>query len=399
MADPRARFVITAEDKASRALKKISGEAKGLSSTFKALAVALPVGALVAFTKNSIDAADEINKISQRLGASTEALSQYKFVADQTGVSFKTLTMGWQRMTRRISEAAQGTGEAKNALAELGLDVEKLNKLKPEDQFEVLADAIMKVEAPADRVRLAMKLFDSEGVALLQTMEGGSEKVRALREEFNKMGGTLTKEAAESASKAKSAIDKLGKSGEAAGVLLVNTMGPAIEAVANWLQSDLPGAVQVAVNAFDDLQIFIAESGHFITGALAGIEYALSDAAAAAGFDQLARALRTAGDDYADFANNYEKVTIRLQRAKLEIPEIGGNAVTGAGQYSDIFDEDIAGASLVEKLAARQACQMLRRNLTSYWKRAVRLLSLCVHLRKHTQHRLNGLTGLLMLVQ
>ena len=158
------------------------------------MALALPVGALVALTKNSIDSADEIQKLNQRLGASTEALSQYKYVADLTGVSFKTLTTGWQRMTRRVAEAAQGTGEARQALAELGLDVQKLNQLKPEDQFEVLADAIMGVKNPADQVRLAMKLFDTEGVALLQTMQGGSEAMRGLRDEADTLGLTLDQE-------------------------------------------------------------------------------------------------------------------------------------------------------------------------------------------------------------
>ena len=111
------------------------------------------VAGLGIMAKRSIDAADKIGKLSTRLGASTEALSEYKHVAELSGVTFETLTMGWQRMTRRVAEAANGTGEAVKALDEMNINAKELNKLKPEEQFEVLADALNGVENQADKVR------------------------------------------------------------------------------------------------------------------------------------------------------------------------------------------------------------------------------------------------------
>ena len=336
----------------NRSLEKFRGDVnKKLGFIRQSFAVGLGVGladgfkralsSIPQFISQSLGQADAIQKLNQRLGASTEALSQYKYVADLTGVSFNTLTTGWQRMTRRIAEAAQGTGEAKNALAELGLDVQKLNELAPEDQFEVLADAIISVKNPADQVRLAMKLFDSEGVALLQTMQGGSEAIRAMRGEADRLGLTLDQGTADAAARAKDSMSKLGKASEAAGIVLINALGPAIESVANWLQSDLPSAAQFAIDAFNELQQFIANTGNFVTGALAGVEFALSDAASAVGADQLARAFRKAGEDYADAANNFDRVVVRLKKAKLELPTLGGE-IGGPGKFSDIYNQGIA---------------------------------------------------------
>lgn len=336
----------------NRSLEKFRGDVnKKLGLIRQSFAVGLGVGladgfkralaSIPQFITQSIGQADAIQKLNQRLGASTEALSQYKYVADLTGVSFNTLTTGWQRMTRRIAEAAQGTGEAKNALAELGLDVQKLNELAPEDQFEVLADAIISVKNPADQVRLAMKLFDSEGVALLQTMQGGSEAIRAMRGEADRLGLTLDQDTANAAARAKDSMTTLGKASEAAGIVLINTLGPAIESVANWLQNDLPTAAQFAIDAFNELQQFIANTGNFVTGALAGVEFALSDAASAVGADQLARAFRKAGEDYADAANNFDRVVVRLKKAKLELPTLGGE-IGGSGKFSDIYNQGIA---------------------------------------------------------
>ena len=142
--------------------------------------------------KKIIDTGDSIGKLSQRLGATTEGLSELKYAAEITGVGFNSLSTGLQRMTRRVSEAASGTGAAKAALIELGLSAQHLKTLKPEQQFEMIADAMAGVNTQSDKVRLAMKLFDTEGVALLQTMEGGAEAINKLREEAKKLGLSLS---------------------------------------------------------------------------------------------------------------------------------------------------------------------------------------------------------------
>lgn len=187
-------------DKLNTSQKKVSKNSDAFSkamasSAHKAAAwgVAL-LGANSAFSAftNQLSDIDKIGKLSDRIGASTEALSEYQHVAELTGVTFSSLTTAWQRQARRIAEAAQGTGEAKNALKELGLSAEALAKLAPEQQFEVLADSLDGVANQGDRVRLAMKLWDTEGVALLQTTKGGADSIRAMRDEARQLGLSLS---------------------------------------------------------------------------------------------------------------------------------------------------------------------------------------------------------------
>ena len=209
--------VETSSDSASKKVDGFSGKlGKFAKKTQQSFSVAkgavigfaasfLAVG-FTSFISGSIDAADKIQKLSLRLGISAEALSQYKFVADQTGVTFQILTTAFQRQTRRIAEAAQGTGEAKDALKELGLSAEALNKLAPEEQFEIIADRIDSLANQSDKVRLAMKLWDTEGVALLQTIDGGSEAIRKMREEADKLGLTLSQDQVQAAADANDAF-------------------------------------------------------------------------------------------------------------------------------------------------------------------------------------------------
>lgn len=147
-------------------------------------------------------AADGLNKLAMRLGTTTEALSQMQFVAERSGVKFETLTMGLQRMTRRIGEVAKfGKGEAAPALSALGLEAEKLVQLPLDQQFETIAEELSKVENTSIRTSLAMKLFDSEGVALVQTMGEGKAGIQALREEADRLNLTIGGDTADAATK------------------------------------------------------------------------------------------------------------------------------------------------------------------------------------------------------
>ncbi|MBU2714507.1 hypothetical protein, partial [Zooshikella harenae] len=97
---------------------------------------------LSAWTANRLD---PIAKTADKLGIGIEALQEFQYAAERSGVSVQQFNLGTQRMVRRVAEAAKGTGEAKNALAELGLNAQWLGKLKPEQQYEQIAEAMSQV--------------------------------------------------------------------------------------------------------------------------------------------------------------------------------------------------------------------------------------------------------------
>ncbi len=160
------------------------------------VAIVAVTAALTAMSIGIAKSLDRIHKMSLRLGVSTEALSRYRLVAGLAGIDVNALTIGLQRMTRRIAEATTGTGVAVDALNELGLSAQTLNDMSPDQQFEEIAEALSKVDDQGKKVLLAFKLFDTEGVGLLQTMEKGKRGIREITQEAHNMGLTLTKEGA-----------------------------------------------------------------------------------------------------------------------------------------------------------------------------------------------------------
>lgn len=290
MADARARFILTAEDRASKALRGVDSKLGALQKSATGVGRAfglLAGGGLAAFAAKSIQSADQIGKLSTRLGISTEALSQYKFVAQQTGVEFNTLTTGLQRMVRRISEAADETGPAKDALMELGLSAKELEQLQPDQQFELLADAMARVENQGDKVRLAMRLFDTEGVSLLQTMEGGAVAISALREEADRLGLTLDEHVAKTAAEASDAMGRLGATGQALSVSLATSLGPTLADIANWLAGTLPEAIEDAKRAFRGLTFILKDVDASLADFAASAKSVLAKGADFVGLDSL----------------------------------------------------------------------------------------------------------------
>lgn len=183
-------------NKANRHTKSWADQTRKMVNTsakaFAGLAVTGAAGLAAIYTQ-AANSADQLGKFSDKLGEAPEKIQGLHRAAQLTGVSVETANMALQRMTRRVSEAGQGSGEAVDALRELNLSAENLAKLSPADQFSHIADAMKGVKNQGDRVRLAMKLFDSEGVSLVNTLDLGSQGLAEISQEVEQYGIALSR--------------------------------------------------------------------------------------------------------------------------------------------------------------------------------------------------------------
>lgn len=168
--------------------KKTNTAVKALAATTVATGAAI-----VSIVSGQAAEIDRLAKSAAKFGMDTEALQKIRYQGELTGVAVNTVDMALQRMTRRIAEAAQGTGEAKGALQELNLEASVLAGMSPDRQFYAISEAMKDVSAQGDKVRLSMKLFDSEGVALVNTL---ASDLAASASEFDSLGISITRQQA-----------------------------------------------------------------------------------------------------------------------------------------------------------------------------------------------------------
>jgi len=192
-------------------LGKFSGLAK--IARYGMLAVGGAVAGIGYGTMRQMQEMDKIAKFARRIGIGTEDLSGLHHAAGLSGVGTDTLNMALQRMTRRLSEAAAGSGEARGALRELGVDARVVAKMTPNEALKVLADRLMGVTSESDRLRLAFKLFDSEGTALLPMLEGGSRGLEKMQAEAKALGLTFSEFDAERIERANDAMKRMKATG------------------------------------------------------------------------------------------------------------------------------------------------------------------------------------------
>lgn len=191
--------VLTEIKKVNKSMNTIEKTAKQVSRVITTAFSVVAASAFVNLGRQSIQTADQVGKLATRLGSTAEAISELGYLSELSGVGVNVMNTGLQRMVRRVNEAANGNKGYTDALKELNLEASELARMAPEDQFEKIAEEMSKLSNQGDKVRLAMKLFDTEGVALIQTMSGGAEGIRQVREEARKMGATITTDAANSA--------------------------------------------------------------------------------------------------------------------------------------------------------------------------------------------------------
>ena len=205
MAQDVIQFTVKGSDKSKGAFKSASASIASVGSAVKkgALAFAGAGAAVFAFTTVVANAIDKQAKFATRLGVSVQELQALSFSAQLAGISTENFNLSAQRMTRRVAEATQGLGEAQGALKELGISAISFSKLPLAEQMEILADKFGKVKGESNKLRLAFKLFDSEGTAVLQMLKGGSDAMRAQAQEAKTLGLVLNDQAVAAATKFK----------------------------------------------------------------------------------------------------------------------------------------------------------------------------------------------------
>ena len=250
MANQNLNFTITAKDLTRGTFRKLNqslGLVRKALFNFKvgltAVAGAAGIGLLV---KSSLQSIDTLGKTAQKLGVTSQALQKLRYASNLAGVETRTVDMAVQRFTRRLSEAANGTGEAKDALKELGLNAKELAKQPLDKQMLKLADAFDNVQSSGDKVRLAFKLFDSEGVAFVNTLEGGSAALQQMFQDAEGLGFILSSSAVKGVEEANDAMMKLGTMFGGVRDQLVAALAPALRVIVDLMRNKLVKAIETA---------------------------------------------------------------------------------------------------------------------------------------------------------
>lgn len=183
-------------DKSERRSKKwrkqVEQDAKKAGKAMGVGMAAAAAGLAVLYT-NAARSADQLAKMSDRVGEAPERLASLQHAAELTGAGAETMNSSLARMVKRLGEAANGTGSAINTIEDLGLATDAFFMMSPADQFAKISDKISALNTQQEKAAAAAAIFGREGLALVNTMALGSEGLAAMEVEAEQLGLTMSR--------------------------------------------------------------------------------------------------------------------------------------------------------------------------------------------------------------
>lgn len=221
-----ARVRITAQNDTAAAFREIARSGSELGDKLHGIFVTAFAGISVAGiwegVRGAIDYGDAIAKAAEKSGMATAAFSQLAYAAKQNNVDIDALSKGVKSMQVAIDKAS-------SAFDTIGININKLRQLRPDQQFEAIAEAISKIGDPAARAHAAIEIFGRAGADLLPILDKGAAGIERLRTEADQLGLTLDEKGAKSMEDAEKAIKQMDAAFQGLWQTLALKLAPILE--------------------------------------------------------------------------------------------------------------------------------------------------------------------------
>lgn len=222
-----------------RELGLVGKSAKGLQDNFDNLQSKIlgtfSAGALTAFAVKTQKSVLEVGRLSDQLDISASSLDGFSRQAKRVGVDTDTLADAFKELGIRIVEAEQlGSGPAVDALNLLGISLQEIKDLKPDEQFLLIADALGDVENAAERVFIQEELMGDAGARLAPLINKGADAMRQFNNEAREAGGLIDDGMVQTAREVNETWHAINDELDSAFLSLVRDLSPSARQVANY---------------------------------------------------------------------------------------------------------------------------------------------------------------------
>ena len=270
--------------------------------------------AVAGYVSSIRQTADASGKLAARLGMSVESLQGLQMAAQMAGVS--DLTPVLQKMSITLGQAASGAKPAMEALAGIGLSIDDLAGMSPDEQFKAIAAAINAIPDPAARAAAAVRIFGEQGVALLPLMAQNLEEVQARME---RLGAVLSADQTEAIEGMNDALTMVQATFEGIIGQVVGNLAPVVTALAEEILSMVESFTSMAGDGGTGIANNITNAMFDILEYLAGVfDRAIE------GFNGFGVTMQEVGAVF-DFVGNVFTAVAESLRAAFNAFEMIGN--------------------------------------------------------------------------
>ena len=235
MANATAKYTIKLEDRTKRAFKAIGRSLNSIRKSIFSMKTAFISAAGIAgigfFVKKSMDATDEMAKMSRAVGVSVEELQSLRHAAALGGLEATQLDKAVQKLAINMADMSRGVGLAKDVFEKHNISVKNADgSLRSVmEVMDDVADVTAGMTNQTEKADLAYKLFGARGAKMINMLNGGSEAMREAMGEAERLGLVMSSETAKGVEDANDAITRLKAFLTSAFTRTVAELAPLIE--------------------------------------------------------------------------------------------------------------------------------------------------------------------------
>ena len=213
-------------------------------------AVAAITDKLFDLTKAVADYGDNIDKMSQKLGLSTEAYQKCDDVIGMAGGDIDSMAAGFKTMTSTLADAQNGSESAIQKFTDLGIAIEDINSMSQEEMFEKLVYTMQGMDDATQKAAAATDLFGKSGQNMIPLLNQTEEATRELLDQTEQYGLIMSEDSVAASATFGDTLSLIQQSLQATGRVLGEEMMPYFQSFLDWVVEHMPQIQNIATTVF-----------------------------------------------------------------------------------------------------------------------------------------------------
>ena len=158
--------------------------------------------ALISNAKETAEYADNIDKLSQKMGFTTDAFQEWDFIMQHNGSSIDSVKGALIKLDKALDSNSE-------AFAELGLSAEEMQNMTSEEKWEASIKALQGVTDETKKAELAQELFGKSYQEFMPLLNQTAEETEAMKQQVHDLGGVMSEDAVKAGAQFKDSLQNL----------------------------------------------------------------------------------------------------------------------------------------------------------------------------------------------
>ncbi len=279
--------ILIEDKKAIESLKKVDEKGKKSKTSLQDVAdkgakigaavvagTTAAVGGLMALANGTAETTDKWDKLSLRTGIGVENLQRWGYAAGQSGADIEKLEVGMKKLSDTMIDAQNGSKASQSAYEQLGISMQQLSTMTPEQAFEEVMYSLADMEEGALKNSIGNDLLGKSYTELKPLLAAGSDGMEELKLRADELGIVMSEDAIASGVVFGDTLADVKSSLGATKDKIVAELMPRLTEMLNWVLENMPQIQSVVGSVFNFISgaiMFIVDNSNILIPILGGL--------------------------------------------------------------------------------------------------------------------------------